>query len=107
MARGLRFRGDDAHTLAHKVVHQRGFTNVGIPDNIDESGFMVTGRDGRACHLVSKGADYVFCILALYFLAYSLVFVFFGHDRDDVSLSLPGCGNAAAGMTRVIIKFCD
>ena len=40
VARGLGFGGDDREAFAYECVHQRRFADVGISDDIDETGLV-------------------------------------------------------------------
>ncbi len=40
VARGLRLGGDDRKPFAHERVHERGFSHVGIADDVDETRFV-------------------------------------------------------------------
>ena len=40
VARGLRLEGCDRNALAHEQIHERGFADIGIADDIDETGFV-------------------------------------------------------------------
>ena len=47
VSRGLRFERGDGDSLFHEEVHQRGFPDVGISDDVDKTGFVLL-----ICHVV-------------------------------------------------------
>lgn len=40
MTRGLRLAGNNTDALAHQGIHERTLADIGIADDVDETGFM-------------------------------------------------------------------